>query len=177
MQNETLSQSDNRPAAANSGANQDQTDQKWSELQQDLDALGRQLAQLRGHTAALGEQLVADLEAHYQEVKGRAIGFRQATERQLDAMRESAWRQAGEAQGAFSDARTRSTEAAREAARQVWEKSEPLRQGARDVGEGLGRAWSELVASFGKAAGRLHTDSPPVNGPAQSSGDDPHKTT
>jgi hypothetical protein len=55
--------------------------------------------------------------------------------------------------------RQRSTEAAR----QVWERSEPLRQGAKDVGEGLARAWVELRASIGKAAGRLHTETP-VNG-------------
>jgi hypothetical protein len=40
----------------------------------------------------------------------------------------------------------------------MWERSEPLRKGAKDVGEGLVRAWSELSASFGKAAGRLRTE-------------------
>ena len=63
-----------------------------------------------------------------------------------------------QAESTFSDARARSTEAARDAARQVWERSEPLRQGAKDVGEGLSRAWTELRASFGKAAGRLQTE-------------------
>ena len=47
----------------------------------------------------------------------------------------------------------------------MWERAEPLRQGAKDVGEGLGRAWVELSASFGKAAGRLQTDTG-ANGPA-----------
>ena len=41
----------------------------------------------------------------------------------------------------------------------MWEQSEPLRQGAKDVGEGVVRAWSEIRASLGKAAGRL-TSSP-----------------
>ena len=40
----------------------------------------------------------------------------------------------------------------------MWERSEPLRQGARDVGEGLGRAWTELRASLGKAASRMQTE-------------------
>jgi hypothetical protein len=40
----------------------------------------------------------------------------------------------------------------------MWEKAQPLREGAKDVGEGLLRAWSELRASFGKAAQRLHEE-------------------
>ncbi len=66
--------------------------------------------------------------------------------------------------------RQRSTEAAR----QVWERSEPLRQGAKDVGEGLARAWVELRASFGKAAGRLHSETP-ANGPTPATIDERHE--
>ncbi len=62
-----------------------------------------------------------------------------------------------------------------EAARQAWERSEPLRQGAKDVGEGLARAWTELRASFGKAAGRLHTET--ANGPVPATTDDRRETT
>jgi hypothetical protein len=76
-------------------------------------------------------------------------------------MRDSATSQA---ERTLSDMRARSTEAAK----QVWERSEPLRQGARDVGEGMARAWSEIRASFGKAAGRLNTEQSTANGPAQS---------
>ena len=80
-----------------------------------------------------------------------------------------------QADSAFSDARTRSTEAAK----QMWEKSEPLRQGAKDVGEGLARAWTELRASFGKAAGRLQTESSvsPQNGPVPATPEDRHERT
>jgi hypothetical protein len=63
-----------------------------------------------------------------------------------------------------------------EAARQVWERSEPLRQGAKDVGEGLARAWVELRASFGKAAGRLNTESQ-TNGPAAPVSSEEHRET
>ena len=51
----------------------------------------------------------------------------------------------------FGDMRARSKATAFE----MWERSEPLREGARDVGDGLVRAWAELRASFGKAATRL----------------------
>jgi hypothetical protein len=64
-----------------------------------------------------------------------------------------------------------------EAARQAWERSEPLRQGAKDVGEGLARAWTELRASFGKAAGRLHTEDSTSNGPVPASTEDRRETT
>jgi hypothetical protein len=138
-----------------------QADKAWSALERDLDLLGRQLADLQAHTAALGSQLIESLQARFEEVKSQAETFRKAKEIELDEIRRNAWRQA---ESAFSEARTKSAEAAR----QMWERAEPLRQGAKDVGEGLARAWSELRASFGKAAGRLHTEpkQQAANGPA-----------
>jgi hypothetical protein len=118
---------------------------EWSAFQRELETLGRQLSELRAHTVALGDHLVQGLEAQYHEVKTRADAWKRASERQVD-----------EAQGAYNDLRARS----KESARQMWERSEPLRQGARDVGEGLVSAWAELRASFGKAAGRLSSESP-----------------
>jgi hypothetical protein len=176
MNDEQSSEFGNQATPASSGTVETPVHKEWSELQRDLDTLGNQLAQLRGHTAALGAELVASLEARYQEVKSRAMRFKQATEQQVERAREAALQQAGEAQGSLSEATTRSTEAAREAARQMWQKSEPLRQGARDVGEGLGRAWAELRASFGKAAGRLQPTSSAPNGPAPTTSDEPRET-
>jgi hypothetical protein len=170
MQNEQPSQFGNQ-----STKSQTQADKEWSEFERDLDTLGRQLAALQVHTAALGTQLVSTLEARFKEVKDRALSFKQAREAELEQVRQTAWKQAGEAEGAFSEARIRSTEAAR----QVWERSEPLRQGAKDVGEGLARAWTELRASFGKAAGRLHTDeaASPSNGPVPATSDERRERT
>jgi hypothetical protein len=144
-----------------------QADKEWSELQRDLDLFGRQLSELQTHTAALGSHLVSSLEARFQEVRNRAESFRKARELELEQVRQTTWKQA---EGAFSEARTRSAEAAR----QMWERSEPLRQSAKDVGEGLVRAWGELRASFGKAAGRLHTEAhgPTANGPVPARTDD-----
>jgi hypothetical protein len=133
-------------------------DKEWSEFERDLDTLGRQLAELQAHTAALGTQLVRSLEAGFEEVKHRAERFRKERELEVEEMRRRA---TYETENTFADMRQRSTEAAR----QMWERAEPLRQGAKDVGEGLGRAWVELRASFGKAAGRLQTETS-ANGPA-----------
>lgn len=135
-------------------------DKEWTEFERDLDALGRQLAELQAHTAALGTQLVRSLEAGFEEVKHRAERFRKERETELEQVHRRAM---SEAENSFADMRQRSTEAAR----QMWERAEPLRQGAKDVGEGLARAWVELRASFGKAAGRLHTETS-ANGPATS---------
>jgi hypothetical protein len=154
-----------------------QADKEWSDFQRDLDTLGHQLAALQVHTAALGSHVVAALEARFQDVKTHATSFRQATEQQLDQARQAAWQQASETEGAFNEARARSSEAARDAARQMWERSEPLRQGAKDVGEGLVRAWSELSASFGKAAGRLRTEETPDNRAAPSTTSDNRRET
>lgn len=154
-----------------------QADEEWSAFERDLDTLGRQLAALQVHTAALGSHVLASLEGHFQDVKDRAQSFRQARERELEQVRQAAWQQAREAEGAFSEARMRSTEVARDAARQVWERSEPLRQGAKDVGEGLARAWSELRVSFGKAASRLHTEESSAATPAPATSEERHERT
>ena len=164
MENEHPSQFGNQQPKAETNA-----DKEWTEFERDLDTLGRQLASLQAHTAALGSQLVSSLEARFQEVKDRAQNFKQAREQEVEQMRLSAQQQA---ESTFSEARQRSTEAAR----QMWERSEPLRQGAKDVGEGLARAWTELRASFGKAAGRLHTESP-TNGPVPAASEDRRETT
>jgi len=119
---------------------------EWSEFQRELEILGRQLSELRAHTAALGDHLVQRLEVQYHEVRTRADACKRATQQQV-----------GEAQWAYSDLQARS----REAARQMWERAEPFRQGARDVGEGFVSAWAELRASLGKAAGRLSSEPPP----------------
>jgi hypothetical protein len=167
MQNEQPSQFGDQSAK-----NETQADKEWSEFERDLDLLGRQLAELQTHTAALGGHLVSSLETRFQEVKNRAESFRKAREFELEQVRQTAWRQA---ESAFSEARARSTEAAR----QMWERSEPLRQGAKDVGEGLVRAWAELRASFGKAAGRLHTESQSstTNGPVPATSEDRRETS
>lgn len=112
---------------------------------------------------------MSSLDARFQEVKARAQNFKRAREVELEQMRLNAQQQA---ESTFSEARMRSAEAAR----QAWERSEPLRQGAKDVGEGLARAWTELRASFGKAAGRLHTEST-TNGPVPATTEDHRETT
>jgi hypothetical protein len=170
---------DENPSQTGSKSTQGETkaDKEWADFQRDLDTLGRQLAELQMHTASLGGHVVSALEARFQEVKAQAAKFRQASEQQLDDARRAAWQQARETEGAFNEARVRSAEAARDAARQMWERSEPLRQGARDVGEGLVRAWSELSASFGKAANRLRTEEEPGNSAAASTTNEDRRGT
>jgi predicted nucleic acid-binding Zn-ribbon protein len=141
-----------------------QTEKEWADLQRDLDTLGEQLGSLRQHTAALGETVVANLEARYQDVRSRALGFRNATETQFEAMRQLAMEQAAQTQSTLTETGLKSAEMAKETARQAWERAEPLRQGAQEVGKGFVRAWSELAASFGKAAEKIQTekDTPPT---------------
>ncbi len=169
MENEQPSQFGNQ-----STSNETKADKEWSAFERDLDSLGRQLAALQVHTAALGSHLVSSLEARFEDVKTRAASFRQAREAELEQVRQAAWQQARDAESTFSEARARSTEAAR----QMWERAEPLRQGAKDVGEGLLRAWGELRASFGKAAGRLQTeqDGSTTNGPVPARSEDRRET-
>jgi hypothetical protein len=166
MQDNTPSQFGNQQTPT---PTQSQADKEWSELQHDLDLLGRQLAELSTHTAQLGEHFLASLQARFQDVKDRAATYRTATEQQFEQMQQTATNQA---ERTFSDMRARSTEAAK----QVWERSEPLRQGAKDVGEGMFRAWSEIRASLGKAAGRLNTERSTANGPSTAQSEDRRDT-
>jgi hypothetical protein len=167
MENEHSSEFGTQPPKEETKA-----DKEWSEFERDLETLGRQLASLQEHTGALGVQLVSTLEASFEEMKNRAESFSQARARELDQVREAAWQQAREAESTLSDVRQRSTETAR----QMWERSEPLRQGAADVGVGLSRAWAELRASFGKAADRLNAETPP-NGATPATGEEGPKPT
>ena len=146
-----------------------EADKQWSEFERDLDSLGRQLAELQAHTAALGTHFVRSLEASFEDVRTRAERFRKERETELEQVRQRAQH---EAENAFADMRQRSSEAAR----QVWERSEPLRQGAKDVGEGLARAWVELRASFGKAVGRLQTETD-TNGATPVASEERHERT
>jgi hypothetical protein len=132
-------------------ARQRPEEEKWSEFKRDLEMLGHQLSELSSHTAVLGDYLIQRLDAQYQTVRNHADAWKQTTDQQIDETRKLASQQGREAQGAFSDIRARSKATAFE----MWERSEPLRQGAQDVGEGLVRAWAELRVSFGKAANRI----------------------
>ena len=145
---------DTSPNSSSGRAEDARVEAAWSDLQRDLDTLGRQLNELRNHSATLGEDLVNSVQASFDQVKGRTQQWQDLTLKQLDEFRNTAFRQAGDAQNAYGDVRAKS----QEAARQVWERSEPLRQGAKDVGEGLVRAWTEVRASLGKAASRLQED-------------------
>ena len=131
---------------------------EWADLQRDLDTLGEQLESLRDHSAALGGTLVADLQARFQEVRNRALSFHNAAESQMDALRKQAFAQATQTQTSLTETGMKSAEMAKDTARQMWERSEPFRMGAQEVGHGLLRAWSEIAASFGKAAEKVQSE-------------------
>jgi hypothetical protein len=136
----------------------EQADKEWADLQRDLDTLGEQLGSLHKHTAALGDTLVNDLEARFQDVRSRTLNFRNATEAQFEALRELAAQQAAATQSSLTEAGMKSAETAKETARQMWERAEPLRLGAQEVGQGFARAWTEIAASFGKAAEKIQSE-------------------
>jgi len=136
----------------------EKAEKEWADLQRDLDTLGEQLDSLRAHTAALGGTVVKDMETRFQDVRAHALGFRSATEEQFESLRKLAVDQASQTQSTLTDAGLRSAEMAKDTARQMWDRAEPLRQGAQEVGQGFIRAWSEIAASFGKAAERVQAE-------------------
>src|SRR5262245_4195286 len=134
-------------------------EEKWTKFEHDFEILGNQLSELSSHAAVLGDHLIQRLDAQYLTVRNRADAWKQTTDQQINEFRKLAFHGGRDAQRAFSDIRARSKATAVE----MWERSEPFRQGAQDVGEGLVRAWAELRASFGKAANRLSSSEMPVS--------------
>ena len=172
MENEQLS-----PFGNQSTSNETQADKEWSAFERDLDNLGRQLAALQVHTAALGSHLVSSLEAGFEDVKTRAASFRQARE-----ARARAGAPGGLAAGTRGGKHLRRGAHARstEAARQMWERAEPLRQGAKDVGEGLaarlGRV-ARLVRQGRRPAAHASRKALRPNGPVPARTEDRRETT
>lgn len=136
----------------------DQADKEWEDLRRELETLGEQVRSLRDHAGALGETVLGNMELRFQDVLSRAHAYRNTTESQMDALRKLALSQAGETQKSLKETGMRSAEAAKDKAREMWERAEPLRQGAQEVGQGFLRAWSELAGSFGKAAEKMQAD-------------------
>lgn len=135
-----------------------QTDKEWNDLQRELDTLGEQVKSLRDHAGALGETVLGNIELRFQDVLSRAHAYRNTTAAQLEALQKSALDQADQTQASLTEQGKKSAEVAKDKARELWERAEPLRQGAQEVGQGFVRAWSELAASFGKAAEKVQTD-------------------
>lgn len=172
MQDEQTPYGAESPAAKNAAKSEAEAREAWDAFQRDLDVLGRQLAELGTQGATLGEHFLSSLQARFQEVKDRATSYKAATEQEIETARRTAQ---AEAESTIADVKARSTEAAK----QMWEKAQPLREGAKDVGEGLFRAWNELRASFGKAAQRLQDEKQQqhANGTVPVPTDDRRETT
>jgi hypothetical protein len=150
MTDKTTTQS-GKEANSGTGTSETKATKEWEAFQRDLDKLGHQLAELGSQGAAIGEHFLESLQARFKDVQSHADTYKRAAEEQIETTRR-------EAETALDEVRASSAAAAKEAARQMWERAQPLRDGAKDVGEGFARAWDELRASFGKAAQRLQTE-------------------
>jgi hypothetical protein len=80
--------------------------------------------------------------------------------------------QANQTQASLTESGKKSAAMAKDKARELWTRAEPLRQGAQEVGQGFLRAWSEIAASFGKAAEKVQSERP-----KDSTSDETSKTT
>lgn len=136
----------------------EQADKEWDDLRHELETLGEQVRALREHAGTLGETVLGNMELRFQDVLSRAHAYRNTTESQMEELRQLALSQADETQKSLKETGMKSAEMAKDKAREMWERAEPLRQGAQEVGHGFLRAWTELAASFGKAAEKMQTE-------------------
>lgn len=135
-----------------------QANKEWDDLQRDLETLGDQVKSLRDHAGALGETVLGNMELRFQDVLSRAHAYRNTTVAQMEELQKLAVDQANQTQASLTETGKKSAEMAKDKALELWERAEPLRQGAQEVGQGFVRAWSEIAASFGKAAEKVQTE-------------------
>jgi len=132
-----------------------QANREWEDLQRELETLGEQVKSLRDHAGSLGETVLGNMELRFQDVLSRANAYRNTTAAQMEEMQKLALAQAEQTQNSLTEQGKKSAEMAKDKARELWTRAEPLRQGAQEVGHGFLRAWSEIAASFGKAAEKV----------------------
>ena len=135
-----------------------QANKEWDDLQRELETLGEQVKSLRDHAGALGETVLGNMDLRFQDVLSRAQAYRNTTAAQMDELQKLALDQAGQTQASLTEQGKKSAEMAKDKAQELWTRAEPLRQGAQEVGQGFLRAWSEIAASFGKAAEKVQAD-------------------
>ena len=135
-----------------------QADKEWEDLQRELETLGEQVKSLRDHAGALGETVLGNMELRFQDVLSRAHAYRNTTTSQMEELQKLATAQAEATQASLTEQGKKSAAMAKDKAREFWVRSEPLRQGAQEVGHGFLRAWSEIAASFGKAAEKVQAE-------------------
>ena len=135
-----------------------QANKEWDDLQRELETLGDQVKSLRDHAGALGETVLGNMELRFQDVLSRAQAYRNTTAAQMEELQKLALAQADQAQVSLTEQGKKSAEMAKDKARELWTRAEPLRQGAQEVGHGFLRAWSEIAASFGKAAEKVQAE-------------------
>ncbi|WP_424058976.1 hypothetical protein [Methyloceanibacter sp.] len=136
----------------------EQADKEWEDLQRDLDTLGEQVKSLRTHAGVLGETVLGNMDLRFQDVLSRAHAYRNTTTAQMEDLQKLALDQASQTQSTLTETGKKSAEMAKDKARELWERAEPLRDGAQELGQGFLRAWSEIAASFGKAAEKVQSD-------------------
>ena len=135
-----------------------QADKEWEDLQRELDTLGEQVKSLRTHAGVLGETVLGNMDLRFQDVLSRAHAYRNTTTAQMEDLQKLALDQASQTQSTLTETGKKSAEMAKDKARELWERAEPLRDGAQELGQGFLRAWSEIAASFGKAAEKVQSD-------------------
>ena len=112
-----------------------QADKEWDDLKRELETLGDQVKSLRDHAGALGETVLGNMELRFQDVMSRANAYRNTTAAQMEELQKLALTQADQAQVSLTEQGKKSAEMAKDKARELWTRAEPLRQGAQELAQ------------------------------------------
>lgn len=139
----------------------------WSRLETELKLWGRKLDELRQQSDRVGDSVIAELQRRYETLTKETEALKRSTDREIRLAREELERTKTQAQ-AQSHSRVGTTVSkAKEGARSVREISQgigkrtgetarAMSKGARHLGAGFARAWSELRKGFQQAYSSLN---------------------
>lgn len=139
----------------------------WSRLEAELRLWGRKLDELRQQSDRVGDSVIAELQRRYETLTRETEALKQSTDREIQEAREELERAKTKAQaqsnsmvGTTVSNAKEGARSAREISRRVGKRTgqtaKAMSKGARHVGAGFARAWSELRKGFQQAYSSLN---------------------
>lgn len=138
----------------------------WDRLQAELNLWGRKLDELGRQSERVGESLVNDLQARYQDLVREAEALRSKTDaeineacRELEKMQAQAEEQSASivdsAKANMKQTASTAMEMSKDIRERTSETTSKMADSAQQLGTGFFRAWQELNKGFQRAYERL----------------------
>ena len=139
----------------------------WDRLQAELKLWGRKLDELGQQSERVGEGIVNDLQARYQDLVKEAEALQSKTDAEINEARRELEKVQAEAEEQSASMVAMAKENVKKSANTAMDKSKDIRErtseatskmagSAQQLGTGFSRAWQELNKGFQRAYERLN---------------------